>query len=184
MRTYRRAGREHTEETLRAAYDYARQHGVRMVVVASTKGDTGVAAAKLGKDHGIATIVVTHNTGFSQSGVQEFSQENRQRIEAEGARLYTGTLVLRGLGSAIRKKFGVSEEELVASVLRLFSQGIKVCVEMASMVADAGLIPVEDIVCVAGTGRGADTAALIFPAPSNAFFDIKVRDIIVKPEEF
>ena len=184
MRAYRKAGGEHTEETLRAAYAYAKQRGIQTVVVASTKGDTGAAAAKLGKEHGISTIVVTHNTGFSESGVQEFSEKHRARIEADGARLHTGTLVLRGLGSAIRKKFGVSEEELVASVLRLFSQGVKVCAEMAAMVCDAGLIPMEDIVCVAGTGRGADTAALIYPAPSNAFFDMKIREIIVKPEDF
>jgi hypothetical protein len=141
-------------------------------------------AAKLGKKLGISTIVVTHNTGFSAPGVQDLSDEYGRRIREYGGQLHTGTLVLRGIGSAIRKKFGVSEEELVASVLRLFSQGVKVCVEMAAMVSDAGLIPPGDIVCVAGTGKGADTAALIHPAPSNTFFEIKVREIIVKPQDF
>jgi hypothetical protein len=73
--------------------------------------------------------------------------------------VHSGTLVLRGVGSAIRKKFGASEEELIASVLRLFGQGMKVCVEMSAMVADGGLVPAsEDVVCVAGTSSGADTA--------------------------
>jgi hypothetical protein len=181
---YRTAGSQHTEETLRAAYDYAKTHGIRTVVVASTKGTTGLKATEFGKTLGISTIVVTHNAGFSETGILEFAEDYQKRIVANGGQLHTGTLVLRGIGSAIRKKFGGSEEELVANVLRLFSQGVKVCVEMAAMVSDAGLIPPEDIVCVAGTAKGADTAALIYPAPSNKFFDIKVREIIVKPQDF
>jgi hypothetical protein len=181
---YRAAGSQHTVETLRAAYAYAKKHNIGTVVVASTKGTTGLEATKLGGNLGIATIVVAHNTGFSGAGIQELGEDYRKRIIANGGRVHTGTLVLRGIGSAIRKKFGGSEEELVANVLRLFSQGVKVCVEMAAMVADAGLIPPEDIVCVGGTAKGADTAALIHPAPSNKFFEIKVREIIVKPQDF
>jgi hypothetical protein len=181
---YRAAGSQYTEETLRLAFNYAKKNHIRTVVVASTKGTTGLEAAKLGKTFGISTIVVTHNTGFSEPGVQDLSQEYGKRIRELGGQLHTGTLVLRGIGSAIRKKFGVSEEELVASVLRLLCQGVKVCVEMAAMVSDAGLIPQEDIVCVAGTGKGADTAALIHPAPSNKFFEMKIREIIVKPQDF
>ncbi|MCP4199990.1 MAG: hypothetical protein GY762_22840 [Proteobacteria bacterium] len=181
---YRAAGCQYTEETLRAAYDYAKTHNIRTVVVASTKGTTGLKATEFGKNCGISTIIVTHNAGFSEPGIQELAEDYQKRIVANGGQLHTGTLVLRGIGSAIRKKFGGSEEELVANVLRLFSQGVKVCVEMAAMVADAGLIPPEDIVCVAGTTKGADTAALIHPAPSNKFFEIKVREIIVKPQDF
>ena len=36
MATYRKAGREHTEETLRVAYAYAQHHAIRTVVVAPT----------------------------------------------------------------------------------------------------------------------------------------------------
>jgi hypothetical protein len=138
----------------------------------------------MGKTRGVRVIVVTHNTGFSEPGLQELDDQYRLEIERNGAQIHTGTLVLRGAGSAIRKKFGSSEEEMIASVLRLFGQGMKVCVEMAAMVSDAGLIPLQDIVCIAGTRRGADTAALIYPAPSNQLFNIKVREIIVKPQDF
>ena len=34
------------------------------------------------------------------------------------------------------------------------------------------------------TSSGADTAALISPAPSNKFFDIKIRELIAKPGDF
>jgi hypothetical protein len=52
------------------------------------------------------------------------------------------------------------------------------------MAADAGLIPCEDVIAVAGTGRGADTVALIRANSSNNFFQIKVREILAKPRAF
>jgi hypothetical protein len=64
-------------------------------------------------------------------------------------------------------------------------EGTKVCVEITLMAADAGLIPVDkDIVAIAGTGEGADTALRILPANATRFFDLKIREIIAKPHNF
>jgi len=53
------------------------------------------------------------------------------------------------------------------------------------MALDAGLIPHgEDIVAIAGTGSGADTAIVIRPAHSRQFFETQVREIITKPREW
>lgn len=180
-----RAGKEHTTKTLKAAFDFAQKLGGAHVVVATTFGDTGAEAATMGKDRGIRVTAVTHNAGFKEPGKTELLPEHRTYMEKAGAKILTGTMVFRGLGSAFRKKFGGSDEEITACVLRLFGQGMKVCVEIAAMVSDAGLVsPGEDIVCVAGTGRGADTAVWIRPASSNSFFDIKIRRVIAKPEDF
>jgi hypothetical protein len=47
------------------------------------------------------------------------------------------------------------------------------------------LIPVDrDIIAIAGTGRGADTALRIHPANSAKFFDLKIREVIAKPRDF
>ena len=71
---------------------------------------------------------------------------------------------------------------IVASVLRLFCQGMKVAVEVTLMAADAGVIPVDHaIVAIAGTGRGADTAIVIQPANTTNFLDLDIHEIIVKP---
>ena len=128
--------------------------------------------------------MVTHNTGFKEPGAQEMSPEVRQSIEKEGLTVYTGTMVLRSLGTAIRDQLGYSQQELVANTLRLLGQGVKVCVEMAAMVADAGLVPIQDIIAVAGTREGADTAVVIYPQPSNRFFHMKVREILAKPADW
>ena len=52
------------------------------------------------------------------------------------------------------------------------------------MVFDAGLVPPGDILAVAGTDRGSDTVAIIGANSSNNFFDIKAREILVKPGNF
>jgi len=53
------------------------------------------------------------------------------------------------------------------------------------MATDAGLIPVDkDVIAIAGTGRGADTALVIKPANGPTFFELKIRETIAKPRDF
>ena len=179
-----KAGPENTEEILNIARKEALKRGIKYIVLASTYGDTALKALKVLKGEDLKLVVVTHNTGFSREGEQQFNLEIRKKVEQEGGIVYTGTMVLRGIGKAIKLKIGYSEEELVANVLRMFGQGIKVCVEIVAMAADAGLIPFEDVIAIAGTARGADTLAVIKANSSNNFFDIKIREIIRKPYYF
>ena len=127
--------------------------------------------------------MVTHNTGFKEKGKQEFSEKLRQKIEKLGGKVYTGTMVLRGLGVAIRSKAGgYSHEQLIADTLRMFGQGTKVAVEIVAMATDAGVIPVDkDEIAIAGSGRGADTAIVLKPANSRRLFDMVIKEIIAKP---
>jgi len=39
----------------------------------------------------------------------------------------------------------------------------------------------EDVICVAGTGHGADTALVLRAVNARNFFDLKVREILCKP---
>ncbi len=181
---FERPGPANTEKTLSAAIQEAKERGITHLVVASTFGDTGVLCARMIQGKGLQLVVVAHNTGFKAAGVQEFDPEKKREIESLGGTVLFGTMVLRSLGTAIRGKLGGSEQDLVAHTLRILGQGVKVCAEIAAMAADAGLVPMEDIIAIAGTGRGADTAAVIHPQPSNMFFDMKIRDLIAKPFGF
>ena len=50
------------------------------------------------------------------------------------------------------------------------------------MAADAGLIPVDsEIIAIAGTAKGADTAVVLKPAHMNSFFDVRICEIIAMP---
>lgn len=177
-------GPEFTEATVRAAVDACREYKIRHLVVASTTGATARVAHKAAKGSDVQLVVVTHNTGFGQEGEQKFPADLRTELEAEGTRVLTGTMVFRSLGRAIRDKTAGDQETLVASALRVLGEGTKVCTEIAMMAADAGLVPPGDVVCVAGTGRGADTAAVVRAVPSNKFFALKIRSYVAKPYDF
>jgi len=73
-------------------------------------------------------------------------------------------------------------DEIIAYALRTFGEGLKVIAEIAVMAADAGLVRTdEEVVAVAGTGRGADTAAVVLPANAQDFFDLEIREVLCKP---
>jgi hypothetical protein len=181
---FEKPGRENTETTLQIARDEAVKRGIKSIIVASTRGDTGLHMAQMIQGSGLNLVVVSHNVGFKEAGQSEFETEKRTRIEALGGKVLTGTMALRNVGTAIREKQGYSQQDLIANVLRMLGQGMKVCVEIVAMAADAGLIPFEDVVAVAGTGRGADTAVLIGANGSNRFLDIKIREVLAKPRQF
>lgn len=179
--SFEKSGYENTEQALEVMFEGARKYGIDQVVVASTRGKTGLAAARLLQDSGIRLIVVTHNYGFKEPGTHEMAPEARAEIESFGAKVHTATMALRSIGTAVRQKQGYSQQDLIANTLRIFGQGIKVCAEIVMMAADAGLITPADVLAVAGTARGADTVALIKPQSSNNLFDLQVREILVKP---
>lgn len=184
MTYFNETGTVNTGSTLEIAFNEAKTRGIKYIIAASTTGDTGVKLAQKCKGSGITPIIVTHNAGFKEFGIFELEDNLADKIKESGGIIYTGTLVSRNIGSAIKSKFGYSESEIVNAVLRMFGQGMKVCAEMAAMVSDAGLIPADDVIVVAGTGRGADTAVVIAPQSSNKFFDIKVKEILAKPANF
>jgi hypothetical protein len=67
----------------------------------------------------------------------------------------------------------------------MFGQGLKVCIEISVMAADAGLVKAgEDLIALGGTDKGADAAAVICPAHSQEFFRTKIREVICKPFDF
>lgn len=158
--------------------------GIRQVVVASTRGGTGLEAAEMFEGSKTKVVIVTHNVGFKKPGTLEMYDETRRKIEELGARVLTGTMPFRSIGTAIREQQAYSQQDLIANTLRLLGQGTKVCVEIVLMASDAGLITPEDCLAVAGTARGADTVALIKPAPSNRLFELKIRRILAKPSNW
>jgi hypothetical protein len=177
-------GKQNTETLLEFVKSYVEREGIRDVIVASTSGETGAKASKIFK--GCNVVVVTHCFGFREPGTSELMEQFRSDIESNGAKILTGVHALSSAERAIRKDFGtIRPLELIANVLRLLGEGTKVCVEITLMAADAGLIPAErDVVAIAGTGRGADTALRIRPANAARFFDLRIKEIIAKPYDF
>lgn len=175
------AGPKHTARTLDLARSRAEALGIQKVLVATTSGETGVQAAH--KLPGFDVIVVSHSAGFSAPDAQELTAENRDAIEAAGATILTCQHAFGGVGRAVRKKLGTYQiDEIMAFTLRTFCQGIKVVAEMGLMAADAGLVRTDEpLVAIAGSGRGADTAAVLKPSNAQTFFDLRFLEIICMP---
>ncbi len=174
-------GPANTARTLELARARAQALGIRKVLVATTSGATGVQAAQVLR--GLEVIAVTHSTGFRAPDTQELAAENRAALQAAGATILTCQHAFGGVGRAVRKKLGTYElEEIIAYTLRTFGEGIKVAAEICLMAADAGLVRTDEpVIAIAGTGRGADTAAVLKPANAQSFFDLRFLEIICMP---
>jgi hypothetical protein len=174
-------GEANTDETLRIARVRAGELGIKTVVVATTVGGTAVKAVEFFQE--MKVIVVTHFTGMREPNFQEFTAENRKRVESKGGIVLTTSHAFTGIGGAMRKKFGMYLlGDVIANTLRIFGQGMKVVCEISLMAVDAGLVRAgEDIIAIGGTGRGADTAVVLKPVNTNDFFDLRVREILCKP---
>jgi len=174
-------GTENTEEVLKIAKKRAAELGIKTIVVATTIGNTAVRAAAVFK--GMKVVAVTHSNGFKGANTQEFTEENRKKFTAKGGIVLTATHLFSGVNGAMRKKFNMHETgAIMADTLRLMGQGMKVVVEISVMAADAGLVNVdEDVIVIAGSGRGADYAVVLTPVYSNDLFDLKIKEILCKP---
>ena len=178
---FEKPGRENTDETLRLARERAEELGIRNVVVASSSGATGIKAAEVFKGYNL--VVVTHVTGFREPNVQWFLPENRAVLEKNGVKIITAAHAFGTLGRAVNRKLNtIQVDEIIANVLRLFSQGLKVACEVTCMATDAGYVRTdEDAIGIGGSGGGSDTAIVVKPTNTHTFFDLKIREIICKP---
>ncbi|MEM2906179.1 MAG: pyruvate kinase alpha/beta domain-containing protein [Candidatus Bathyarchaeia archaeon] len=180
---FERAGPENTDAVLAASKERAVELGIKDVVVASTHGGTGLKAAKVFKGMKVNLVAVTICEGYKSEG-WAMTREERSRLEKEGVKVLTCIHALGDdVSSAFTEKFGgKAPNEIVTQTLYRFSQGMKVCVEIVLMAADAGLIPVDrEVIAIAGTGEGADTAIVVKPAYPRRFLDLEVKEIIAKP---
>lgn len=175
---------ENTIKTLEIAIEEAKKYNTD-IVLATTKGECAKEIAKLSKELNYTgrVVVVTHAYGFSKPGENTISRELREELKQMGLTIVTSSHVLSGAERGISNKYhGVYPVQIIADSLRMLSQGVKVCVEISVMALDAGEIDYgKPVVCVGGTGRGADTVCIVTPAHANHILDTRINAIVTKP---
>lgn len=195
---------DHADEVLKLVKEWAETLKVRKVVVASSTGKSAIKAAKILKESNVELIVVSDRAGVTFSP-EELYDEWAKKLSKEGIREYKSGLFwrpevveeLRKLGvnkiliatelfRGINVPNGININSIIAEVLYRISIGVKVCVEIAIMACDAGFVePGEDVISVAGSGTGLDSAIVIKPAHSDEMFEkdkgFKIKEIICKP---
>jgi hypothetical protein len=178
---FEKSGRDNTQRVLELVKQRAKDLDILTVLVASTTGYSGSLAVK--DLPGMEVIVVSHVAGYAGPNTQELTDENRKAIESGGGKILTTQHGFAGVNRAIRKKMETYQpNEIIADVLRIFGAGMKVMLEIAMMAADAGLVETgKPVIAIAGTHRGADSAAVVVPENSDNFFDLKAPEIICMP---
>jgi hypothetical protein len=178
---FERGGPENTDETLQLAKARAEALGIKSIVVASYTGETGVKAAQVFAGYDLA--IVAGVVGFRKPNTVAMLPENKSLIQSSGAKiLFTGH-AFGMLGRSVHKRFKtIQVDEVIAHVLRLLSQGVKVGCEITCMAADAGLVRTgEEVIAIGGSGRGADSAIVVRASNTHTFFDTRILEIICKP---
>jgi len=178
-------GPGNTGKTVEIAVREAVDRQIPCIIVASNTGATARALAGecQARNYGGKLICVPHVYGFKEAGTNELTDEERAALEGQGVKFCIAAHALSGAERGLSRKFqGVYPVELIAHTLRMMGQGTKVCVEIAVMALDAGLIPYgKPVIALGGTGRGADTAAILTPGYSNSVLDTKIHEILCKP---
>jgi hypothetical protein len=180
MKTFERPGPQNTDECLELAAGKARELGIGEVVIATNSGDTAIKALEHFK--GVKIIAVNHHAGFKEPFKVEMPPDVIQKLNASGVRVVIAAHALSGIERSFRMKYqGLYPMELVADTLRMFGQGTKVCVEISLMAADAGELSGKPVMCIGGSGTGADTAIILTPVHQRNFLDLRIHEIVCKP---
>ncbi|MDP2858289.1 MAG: pyruvate kinase alpha/beta domain-containing protein [Bacillota bacterium] len=172
-----------TEKTLELAKERFDELGLDTVLIATSEGVTTVKALNYFKPSQI--VCVTSMYGFLRPGEPRLTEENRKILTDAGVRIVHNTHVLAGIDRSVNRLWGgITPVQLMSQCYKLIGEGVKVCVEIAVMAADAGGTPVDrDVMTIGGTGRGADTAIVMKPAHSNNFFDMRFREFVCMPSD-
>ena len=183
---FEKPGLENTDKALEIAKKYADQMNVKDVIVASTSGNVAVKAAEIFNPNDYNLVVIAHSYYFvGTKKRQEFDEAILNSLKEKGVKIHFATHSMAGIERNIRIEYKQwCFVDLMAKFMRdQFSQGTKVCIEIASMAVDAGLIDdlEKDVICVGGTGHGSDTVCLIKPAPTSLFNKLRIKAILAKP---
>ena len=178
---FEKPGKQNSMKVMELAALKAKELHLETALIASTTGNN----AKLAVDllDGIDIVVVTHTAGYAEPDGQEFDSKIKDYVESKGAKVLTAQHTFAGVNRAIRNNLGgYQPDEIIAHVLRIFGQGMKVVIEIAMMAADAGYVSTQKpVIAIGGTHRGADLGVVLIPANSPDFFNIKILDIFCMP---
>ncbi len=187
---YRRS-RGNTEECCRLAVARAKELGIKQMVIASDSGYSALELMKALDAEGMGEVNVVVEAGmYGETGPNEtgFNPKNRKTLEEKGVKIVWATSAFTGLSRAVRWRYGTIQlAEIIAATYKTISEGVKVAVEIAMTCADTGDLKVgEKCVAIGGTSKGADTAVVLTPCNTFAFFDgewgMKVHEIVCMPE--
>ena len=184
MTTFETTGRENTAAAAAIAVKKAKELACPIVLSSSfgySAEEVLEQAAALGYDGRI--VVVRSAASAELKGVNKMTPEVKQSLTDRGCTVVTTAHALSAAERSLSTKAqGVYPLEIMAHTLRMFGQGMKVCVECATMAMDADELPFQTpVVALGGTGGGLDTAIVLTPSYSSSILDTKIHEVLCKP---
>ncbi|NHI92905.1 MAG: hypothetical protein EAX96_10425 [Candidatus Lokiarchaeota archaeon] len=183
---FEKAGPQNTDNVLQIVKKKAEEKKIKDIILASTTGETALKAMKIFDSKSYNLVAVTHASYFIKGQYQELKDENKKILLDHKVKIVTGVHALSGIGRSYRSDIKPpiwSFTDLLGRTFRsILGDGFKVCIEVALMAVDSGVVTLDnDILSIGGKGTGADTALLLTPASTSNFLDLKIKEIVCKP---
>lgn len=173
---FEKPGKENTEQVISLVHEKAKLKNISKIVIASTRGNTAKSISKAVEGENITLVVVPWQFGF-KGKENPFPQNLVKELREQKHMVHFGTMLFH-----TTDLYGTSTPQALANILRVFGQGIKVCIEIIMMACDGGCIGIgEKVIAVGGTLYGADTAVIASAAPSTRVTSLRIHQIICKP---
>jgi hypothetical protein len=197
MKVFERPGPVNTDEIIEITREISNRS--KFIVVASLSGDSAVKIANRisgktiicvtcpqgmnwevdkmneGPFTEIPELTVIRNEWMKQGKKQipmNITPDNRKKLAELNVKIVQGTIPFFGPSFSIRLHLQqITSLDIIAKTLELISTGTLVCLEVVLMAVDAGIIPEsEEVLAVAGTEKGLDTAWIIRSSASANLF--------------
>lgn len=179
VRYFEKPGKENTEATIEAVCDYLKENNneVASLVVASISGQTALKVKKALAGISIPIVCVTGSPSWQNYPEYELPLvPATTRMELEKA----GVLIVDSVPSSLSDtvEFGFARYGFrsptwifIETLLAVGGYGLKTAVECVFMATDGGHIPpFKEVIAIAGTDKGADTAIVTRSTFSSTVF--------------
>ena len=173
---FEKPGKDNTKDVINLVLEKAKLRNINKIVLASTRGGTAKTFSEAVEGKDINLVVVPWQFGF-KGKENPFPQDLINELHEKRHQVHFGTMLFH-----TTDLYGTNTPQALANILRVFGQGIKVCIEIIMMACDGGCAGIgEKIIAVAGTASGADTAVVATAGPSTLLSSLRIHEIICKP---
>lgn len=190
VRYFEQPGSANTQATLEAVRAYLHAGGdAAAVIVASISGKTATKVKEELGDPPIPVICIAGApcwwTCQPDSGDKPMSDEMRSKLSKSGVVVVNSvpSPLTDGIESGLAR-YGYRSPSLIftETLLAVGGYGLKTAVECVLMATDGGYVePFRDVIAIAGTGKGADTAVVARSTFSPTVFSANPeRRLVVK----
>jgi hypothetical protein len=186
---FNQPGKQNTKATINSVRAYLKEEtAVEAVIVASVSGETALKCSQELSGSKVPVICVTAPPSWQNYPEYKYpfiTQTMRRKLEKAGVTIVDS--IPSGLCDTIDYSFGRYGYRpplwaFIETLLAVGGYGLKTAIECMLMATDGGYVrPFREVISIAGTGKGADTAIVVNSCfASTAFSNDSKKRLVVK----